>query len=507
MIHSTNSKIGYDRHLMALCKAGQLDDALRFMERMVSLKVPLSHYTLTALLNGCCRSRQPHRYRDIWSLLTVDHRVKPNVASSLMAARAASHCGDAEAVHQLIADSKLHCEFGFDPKRMTFHWNQILDALRRIGDADAVMTEYEAMTAPPDPFTISIVMSTMIQNGRYDTFGAMLREIMDSQRLRQCVNHKVAALILDGLIRSEKVNLVQSVWSTLCEPMTFVDAHCFGLALMAAQRAQNEQFVDELVDGVKRRCRGELVTGALWWNHILSAYGRLKRCDKMWSEFEAMKRMKGSEPPDIVTIHILLRFDSRPSSQRRALREMKWSECQWNELRLRHFGEMKAIYRAAIFMKDEPLKRMLSPFMCGEVREEVPVRATFRCNGQMYSFNNLYGEQYDIGGAQQEISHLVADLVQHSGHCLDTRSYPEISGEHAQTLLLHHAEKKALAYLLSAGSAKESVVVHVNYPMCSDCHRFYIAVSRLFRNLQIVCCDKHCQHRFHDGRCSCGVDS
>ena len=289
--NAVGSKMEHDRGLRRLCSAGRLSDALLFMEGMVERKVPLSHYTLSALLNGSVRSKQPQRWLSIWNALTVDHAVAPNVASYLMAATASSHCGDAEAVHRLISELKTQC--GLKSMRRTFDWNQLLDALRRIGDVDAVMTEYEAMTAPPDHYTISIVLSAAIKSGRFEDFEATLSRIMDSEHLRQCVNAKVVAVALDGLIRSERVHLVESVWTALCAAATDVDSNCFGLALMAAQRAQNEPLCDELVAAVKRRCPEELKRERLCWNRILTAYGHLERFDKMWTEYEAMKAMEG----------------------------------------------------------------------------------------------------------------------------------------------------------------------------------------------------------------------
>ena len=197
-------------------------------------------------------------------------------------------------------------------------------------------------------------------------------------------------------------------------------------------------------------------------------------------------------------MHILLRFDDRTVSRQRALDEIKRVipvHC-WSELSHSHFGELKAIHRVAAAVEDGPLKRTLAAFARSEMTEEAPVRALVQCHGQMHSFNNSF-DGHGGGG------HLVAELMAECEHRLDTSSYPEMPQHLARKLLRNHAEKKALAFLLEQSS--QDLVVNVNMRMCADCHRFYAAVSKRVTSRLIVCNDRHSQHRFQNGECSCGL--
>ena len=63
-----------------------------------------------------------------------------------------------------------------------------------------------------------------------------------------------------------------------------------------------------------------------------------------------------------------------------------------------------------------------------------------------------------------------------------------------------HAEKKALAVLLSSGQAKLNV--SINFNACKDCHEFFKSSSQLLgREIQL--CQPRLIHIFTDGRCSC----
>ncbi len=59
-------------------------------------------------------------------------------------------------------------------------------------------------------------------------------------------------------------------------------------------------------------------------------------------------------------------------------------------------------------------------------------------------------------------------------HEIDVTNYSEISNEYAKQLLLHHAEKKSLAFLLDKGV--NNIVINVNMRMCSDCHKLFCNV-------------------------------
>ena len=66
--------------------------------------------------------------------------------------------------------------------------------------------------------------------------------------------------------------------------------------------------------------------------------------------------------------------------------------------------------------------------------------------------------------------------------------------------LQQHAEKKALAFLLSHGEAKPSV--SINFNACMDCHEFFkISSQMLGRWIQLH--QPQMTHTFIAGNCSC----
>ena len=63
-----------------------------------------------------------------------------------------------------------------------------------------------------------------------------------------------------------------------------------------------------------------------------------------------------------------------------------------------------------------------------------------------------------------------------------------------------HAEKKALAVLLSHDEAQPSV--SINFNACMDCHVFFKISSQLLSR-KILLCQPKMTHTFIDGHCSC----
>merc|ERR1712224_222253 len=63
-----------------------------------------------------------------------------------------------------------------------------------------------------------------------------------------------------------------------------------------------------------------------------------------------------------------------------------------------------------------------------------------------------------------------------------------------------HAEKKALAMLLSHG--EDELSVSINFNACMDCHEFFKISSHLVGRL-ILLRQPYMTHIFTDGNCSC----
>ena len=65
-----------------------------------------------------------------------------------------------------------------------------------------------------------------------------------------------------------------------------------------------------------------------------------------------------------------------------------------------------------------------------------------------------------------------------------------------------HAEKKALAMLLSNNGEDELIIISINFNACMDCHEFFkISSQMLGRRIQLR--QPHMTHTFSAGNCSC----
>ena len=182
----------------------------------------------------------------------------------------------------------------------------------------------------------------------------------------------------------------------------------------------------------------------------------------------------------------------------KALQEVKQHIKHWNELKLTNYGEIKTIHRIAVSLGDVELTALLSSVLHSDMDYRIPVMATFKYNGDMYSFNNFYDTKNNDPAKQSvEITNVVNKLIGDVNHELDVSCYPKISSDYAKRLLSHHAEKKALAFLL--GKGVNDIAINVNMRMCKDCHNFFCNVSKYYPNVKIICIDPYNEHRFVDG--------
>ncbi|EOA13182.1 hypothetical protein CARUB_v10026208mg [Capsella rubella] len=78
----------------------------------------------------------------------------------------------------------------------------------------------------------------------------------------------------------------------------------------------------------------------------------------------------------------------------------------------------------------------------------------------------------------------------------------DVSEEEKEENLNYHSEKLALAYVILKSSPGSEIRIQKNIRMCSDCHNWIKAVSKLL-NRVIIMRDRIRFHRFEDGLCSC----
>ncbi|KAL1203408.1 Pentatricopeptide repeat-containing protein [Cardamine amara subsp. amara] len=78
----------------------------------------------------------------------------------------------------------------------------------------------------------------------------------------------------------------------------------------------------------------------------------------------------------------------------------------------------------------------------------------------------------------------------------------DVSEEEKEDNLNYHSEKLALAYAILKSSPGSEIRIQKNIRMCSDCHNWIKAVSKLL-NRVIIMRDRIRFHKFEDGLCSC----
>lgn len=102
---------------------------------------------------------------------------------------------------------------------------------------------------------------------------------------------------------SDSMALYASIWSEFVEDHGVCpDAGCYGLAVKAASECLHSENVVRFGQEMKERFIGELDVRK--WNGLIAAFGRLGDIERMFGEFEAMKR--SGVQPDRYSISIVI---------------------------------------------------------------------------------------------------------------------------------------------------------------------------------------------------------
>ena len=265
---------------------------------------------------------------------------------------------------------------------------------------------------------------------------------------------------------------------------------------MAAYQSNNEYLVNQLVDEIKHNLMDNLKYDILSWNKILTAYGYLKNYDAMWTQYNQMITFI---KPDIQSLCIMATIDNREQYQNIALDHALKYIHDWNEIKVNNYGELKGLYRIAVDINHEEMKKLLWEYLKDETNY-VDVIANCEINGDIYSFNNLYNKTDD-----KYVLNLVDELIEKSNHKIDITHHPEtqIDDMNKYKMISYHSEKKALAFILSEEDDGDIIKINVNMRMCVDCHNFFCNVSKLYPKKVIQCIDPKMKHIFVSGECSC----
>lgn len=132
---------------------------------------------------------------------------------------------------------------------------------------------------------------------------------------------------------------------------------------------------------------------------------------------------------------------------------------------------------------------------------EVPeVFASVDIDGEVHRFTN---QPPAVGSPDAELLDQVLGVVSSgTGWIPDKSSLPatDLPQKKMEWTLRNHAEKQALAFLVSHCCLDQQITVSIR--MCQDCHSFFCAASEAFRQ-RLSVRDKAMTHVFEQGQCSC----
>ena len=162
----SKKKIELGKQLTKLCKDGQLNKGLALYRRMKANSIELSHWNLSALLNGCLKSECSREYLCIWQEVVIEDGVRPNFVCYSTAMRCAHICSDYDS--QIYFGSLMkekYAEF-----MENYHWNRMLESLLKSKRTRSALTLFDEMPSPYSAHTISIMLDGLIKNEQFAEF-------------------------------------------------------------------------------------------------------------------------------------------------------------------------------------------------------------------------------------------------------------------------------------------------------------------------------------------------
>merc|ERR1712129_4748 len=162
-------------------------------------------------------------------------------------------------------------------------------------------------------------------------------------------------------------------------------------------------------------------------------------------------------------------------------------------------GLLISFHRVAIHCDNERMQQKIWKILeLSQDKIKTNVNSHFEIDGRTHSIST----GYDVGGCRFDSHDKVSALIQEIHYQIDTSICPELKSEFArQKHLKSHSEKKALAVLLKEKRSTQdnTIKIKVDMKMCSDCHQFFAAVSKVYRQYDIQCVDPKGIHSFRNG--------
>lgn len=484
--HLRSRKIEFGKQLNKLCKNGQLTAGLALYRKMRANNIECSHWNLSALLNGCLKSQSNQRseYLRIWQEVVIDDGVRPNFVCYSTAMRCAHICSDYD--FQIFIGCKMKEKYA--DFMVNYHWNRMIESLlksKRTRSALNTFKEMKMRKIAPSMHTMSIMLDGFIKNERFAEFEEFVVNELDFDSL----NDFGFTNLMHGLSKcghSDFINI--RFWNKMIENGINPNINTLAVGICAAKKSKNEHLLNLLVQSIKKSESLHKISPFIW-NQIISAFGSLGKCDKMWSEFREYRRLNAVNAPCMNILTTLCSMEKRIDFKRKALIEEA----------LPFFDEMsgsqlKFFYRAALSLNEMNISNVIKQKMQKKKDRVNSVVASFEFDGMQFCVNNndvFYDEMLD-------------EVMQCIDYKVSIDHHPELNDAFgARKFIKYHSEKKALAFLLN--KKVKDIEIRINLRMCRDCHSFFEAVSKHYDYANIHCIDPRTKHIFKNGLCtSCG---
>ena len=192
-----------------------------------------------------------------------------------------------------------------------YHWNRLVDALlksKRTRAALSTLRQMERSGTSPSAQTMSILLAGLAKNGRFADFEGFAAGGLAHAK----TSGHVASSLLCGAAKSGSNRLLNSAHFALdCEP----NLSALAVGICAAARNQNEALLSALV----KKAKVFPVLPPLVWSQIVSSFGRVGNCDRMWAEYAEYRA--APNPPSLQLLATLCAMERRPDFRRAALDE------------------------------------------------------------------------------------------------------------------------------------------------------------------------------------------
>ena len=197
--------------------------------------------------------------------------------------------------------------------------------------------------------------------------------------IKQYINTHIFTIILNGLIKIGKPNLIPKYWNVITKTNSNTikpNINTYAVALLGSSIIKNEKLVDKLSNKIDNSFQNEV--SILIWTQMITAYGNINSLNKMWMIYD---KYKSNLIPNIEILSTLISFENRIEFKHKILHEINAHISDWKSPNNFH---LKGIYRFAISLNDTSLANKIQSL----TSTQHSVNASFHINSSKYSTNN-----------------------------------------------------------------------------------------------------------------------